>query len=229
MDTHYDIIHRAEVASTQEEAASAFRLSGRPVLVVADRQVRGRGRAGRAWIEPDVGMYASLSVVPAWPPHALSLIPLVAAVAARRSIASITGVEVDLKWPNDLLVGGHKVGGILVERSDGIVTVGCGVNLVWVDPPAYAAALLEGHPDEGVAMGMATSWVDAIVGWLDRPVDDWPRDEYVAACITLGHRIRWSDGEGIADGIDHAGALLVSGGGGRRRILSGDVHLLTES
>ncbi len=146
MDTHYDIIPIDEVASTQDEAANAFRAGHRPVLVVAGRQRSGRGRSGRAWLEPDVGMFASIAFTPAWSERDYPVIPLTAAVAVRRALADVTGVTPDLKWPNDLLVAERKIGGILVEASDGVITVGCGVNLWWREPPPFAAACATAVP-----------------------------------------------------------------------------------
>jgi BirA family transcriptional regulator, biotin operon repressor / biotin---[acetyl-CoA-carboxylase] ligase len=226
MATPYDIISMDEVASTQDAATVAFSASGDPVLVVADRQVSGRGRAGRVWLEPDVGMFASVACIPKWPESDFPRIPLAAAVAVRRALATETGLAPDLKWPNDLLIGDRKIGGILVEAAGGRFTAGCGVNLWWAEPPPFAAAVCAGGVDHGLATRLATRWADELLSIVLGPHEGFPLEEYRAACTTIGRRIRWTGGEGVAADVDDGGALIVVDDEGRHRVLAGDVHLL---
>jgi BirA family biotin operon repressor/biotin-[acetyl-CoA-carboxylase] ligase len=230
MATHYDIIQLERVASTQDAAAEAFDATGVPTLVVADRQLDGRGRSGRAWLEPDHAMFSSYAFDPDWPSADLPLIPLCAAVAVRAAILSETDRRVDLKWPNDLMLGGRKVGGILVEASDGTVVVGCGVNLAWDTPPPYADALLaspiEADAARSLASTIASRWVEGLRAIVAAGADRWPRSDFVEGCVTVGSRVAWDRGEGVATDVAEDGSLIVETGGGTVAILSGDVHLL---
>ena len=85
MDTHYDIVRLATVASTQDEARNKAADSGAPALVVAAEQTAGRGRQSRVWTQPNRGMFASLAFASEWDETDRTLIPLVAAVAMRRA------------------------------------------------------------------------------------------------------------------------------------------------
>lgn len=222
MDTHYAIVHLPEVASTQDVARQAVVTSGHAALVVGDRQVAGRGRDGRTWLEPDAGLFSSFAFRTEWPSATRSRIPLCAAVAVRRSLP----VAVDLKWPNDLLVDGRKVGGILVESDGDVVIVGCGLNLWWADAPPFAGAILAERPHTGINVALARAWVDALIAILSDGPDGWPLNEYEQACVTTGRSVRWSGGEGTAQGIREDGALIVATASGVEEVLSGDVHLL---
>lgn len=223
MDTQYDIVRRSSVASTQDVARDQFEESGTATLVIADRQLAGRGRADRDWLEPTAGMFSSFAFRPAWEPDGFGVIPLCAAIAVRRAIGD---TSVDLKWPNDLLIEGRKVGGILVEASGGAVVVGCGLNLWWDEPPEFAASLLASEPADGHAGRLARAWVDELLMVLSQPRTAWPIDEYRTACVTIGSRVQWGSSVGTALDIGPGGGLEVEGPDGVFEVLSGDVHLL---
>jgi BirA family transcriptional regulator, biotin operon repressor / biotin---[acetyl-CoA-carboxylase] ligase len=225
MDTHYASVVLSTAESTQDEAAARF--GGDPVLVVAEHQTRGRGRLDRAWMEPDRALFASLAFVPAWPVATWGLIPLVAALAMREAVADRVGVDVELKWPNDLIAGSGKVGGILVEASASRVVVGCGLNLWWVDPIPGAAALLDDDPGSVLATEIAAVWVQR---FLERMAADpalWGRHEYEAACTTMGQAVAFERASGIATGIEADGSLLVDTGEGVVAVYGGADHATT--
>lgn len=228
MATHYDIIHRRAVGSTQDVARDAARATGRPTLVIADRQTEGRGRQGRTWLQPDAAVFSSLSLRCSWPSDALALLPLATGVAVRSAIVDASGPAPDLKWPNDLITSSRKVGGILVEGADGQVTIGCGVNLRWDEPPDYAGAVFHDAVPNDAGQRIARGWVERILEVVDRGPDAWPRRDYEAACVTLDRRVRWDDGEGFARALDHSGGLVVDTPDGPRTLVSGDVHLLAD-
>ena len=102
-------------------------------VIVADLQTRGRGRQGRSWhSEPRTGLYISALLKPNLPPEKLSLITLMASVATASAIQQLASVTIKLKWPNDILLNGKKLAGILCECIPGIppaVIVGIGINL----------------------------------------------------------------------------------------------------
>jgi BirA family transcriptional regulator, biotin operon repressor / biotin---[acetyl-CoA-carboxylase] ligase len=199
-----EIVRVGSVASTQELARS------HPIgtAVVADHQQAGRGRLGRRWeAPPGTALLASFAM----PFHALA--PLVAGVAA----AEACGPQVRLKWPNDLLLGGRKLGGILVEAGGGRCVVGIGINLSWAPP---GAARLEADREVLLARLVAELerwWVVAAAEVLDA---------WRARSDTLGRQVRVELGaetfEGIAEAIAEDGSLIVGG----RTVAAGDVtHL----
>jgi BirA family biotin operon repressor/biotin-[acetyl-CoA-carboxylase] ligase len=224
MDTQYDIVTLATVASTQDEARTRFADTGTALLIVSGEQVAGRGRQGRQWAQPDRGMYASLAFTSVWALPDRTLIPLVAAVAMRRAIESSLSVDVGLKWPNDLMVENLKAGGILVEANGDVIVVGCGVNLWWGEPMTGAASLLEDDPGFDAAMTLADAWANSLLTLLDEGALMWPRTEYERASVTLGQEVHWDAGTGTAVGIAVDGALVVESDGERIDLHSGEVH-----
>lgn len=217
MDTPYSIEVLKETGSTQDDARALF--SGQPVLVVASEQTRGRGRGGATWKTAPCAVATSLALAPNWPSDRLSLISLIAGVAAARAI------ECELKWPNDVTRGGLKLGGILVEASDGIVVAGLGLNLWWPNPPSGVGAVYETDPGPSRRVRLARAWADQLLSLVEAGPDRWPRDEYRRHCGTLGQEITWEpDGYGTAVDIDSDGALVVETGSGRTRLPSGVVR-----
>ncbi len=224
MDTQYDIVTLDTVASTQDDARNRTADTGKPSLVVAREQVSGRGRQGRKWAQPDRGMYASLAFVSEWKVADRTLIPLVAAVAMRRAIDKKFRVDVGLRWPNDLMVEGLKVGGILIETSGDMIVVGCGVNLWWMEPMEGGTSLLSNDPGGDVAPRLAETWAGSVLGLFDAGASRWPRTEYEEASVTLGKDVHWDAGHGRAVGIASDGALVVDLDGELIELHSGEVH-----
>jgi len=199
-------VRLGSVGSTQDVARDL------PVgsVVVADHQTTGRGRLARTWeAQPGAGLYASFVVRP------VPLLSLAAGVAA----AEACGPAVRLKWPNDLLLGDRKLGGILIEVSADKAVVGVGINLSWA--PA-GAAMLEVPRDD-------------LLAGLKRLIDRWtaaPPSETLKAwralSETLGRRVRVELPdrvlEGMAQDVDENGSLIVDG----VPVSAGDViHLRT--
>lgn len=224
MATPYDIVRLASVGSTQDEARERFAATRVPTLVIADGQSDGRGRQGRGWMSPNRGMFASFSLVSEWANTDRTLLPLVTAVAVSNAVRTILGIELGLRWPNDLMVEGAKVGGILVEMSDDDVTVGCGLNLWWESPMVGAQGLLTDDPGEGVAFSLAEAWVGELIGYVGVGSREWPREAYEAASVTLGREIVWGDGEGRAVAIAPDGALVIDSDGDLIELRAGEVH-----
>src|SRR5439155_23352590 len=125
-----------ETDSTQHVARDLAR-AGAPegTIVIAERQTAGRGRLGRQWHSPTgLNLYCSIVLRPALPPGVVPQIALVAGTAAAAAIEAETGVRPAIKWPNDVLLGGRKIVGILVEMDSEVervhhVIAGIGVNL----------------------------------------------------------------------------------------------------
>ncbi|HEX5671460.1 MAG TPA: biotin--[acetyl-CoA-carboxylase] ligase [Acidimicrobiia bacterium] len=219
MATPYSVQTFDEVTSTQDLAASMAN-SG-PVLVVAGRQMAGRGRSGSQWLNAERAMAASLAFVPHWPRKDWSLIPLVAGLAA----AEVVGPECRLKWPNDLLIDATKVGGVLSEASGDLVITGCGLNLYWPDRPPGMAAIYPDDPGPLRHIDLARHWADALLNRLARGPGAWGRDDYVSRSATLGSLISWEPrGEGTAIDIGDDGALVVMTAEGEVRLTAGSVR-----
>jgi len=212
------------VGSTQDEARRRT-AEGTPRLVVAERQVAGRGRTGRIWQEAPRAMYASLAFVPSWPRKTWSRLTLVAGLAARRALAAATGVVVGLKWPNDLVVADGKLGGILTEADGDLVVIGCGLNLWWPDPPQGIAAAAALDPGPDLAAGIAGRWAEEVLAVATGDREAWGRAEYLTACVTLGTEISWDpDGAGRAVTVDDSGGLVVETATGVVTLTSGEVR-----
>jgi biotin-(acetyl-CoA carboxylase) ligase len=150
----------------------------------------------------------------------LPLISLLAGIAAGRVL------PIELKWPNDLMIGSNKVGGILVEGAGDVVTVGMGVNLWWPDPPEAMAGVFEDDPGDGLALRLAESWVAEMLALLDSGPEKWPVAEYRQKCQTLGRVISWKpDGAGTAIDVEPDGGLRVRRSNGTVEVIrTGEVR-----
>jgi BirA family biotin operon repressor/biotin-[acetyl-CoA-carboxylase] ligase len=205
------------VDSTQTEAADRF--SDRPVLVSALGQRTGRGRSGADWENADRSVAASLALQPEWP--MVARVTLVAGLAA----TDVLPDSISLKWPNDIMIGELKVGGILTEAADSVVVVGFGLNVFWASPPIGAGAVHESDPGEGHSHRIAERWAVSLLERIAAGPTAWGREEYLNRCSTIGRAIEWEpDGSGVAVGVDPDGALLVETAGGVQTLSSGEVR-----
>jgi BirA family biotin operon repressor/biotin-[acetyl-CoA-carboxylase] ligase len=213
----YDVVLLDSIASTQDEAGNRF--SRKPVLVVAAHQTGGRGRAGRPWQSAPRALAASLAFAPWWPLDTWGRLSLAAGVAARAVLG-----EVDLEWPNDLMVAGDKIGGVLLETEGQVVTAGLGVNLWWPSKPQGIGALHFDDPGAGLAVELAHRWAGDLLARVAAGPDRWGLDEYRAVCLTIGRSVRWEpDGRGLARDVAPSGELVVVTEAGERRLSSGEV------
>ena len=221
MATPLTAVHLDVVSSTQDEARQRF--AGRPVLVSAATQTAGRGRTGAGWETAPRALAVSLAWRPTWPAEAVARLTLVSALAALDGF----GGDVGVKWPNDLMVGDRKVGGILTERSGDVVVTGLGANLYWPQPPPGYGALHETDPGAAAAAHLAEAWGVRVLERAGAGPDEWGRSEYRARCLTIGRRIAWEpDGEGVAVGIAPGGGLIVVTGAGEVVLESGAVRVV---
>ncbi|HEX6994404.1 MAG TPA: biotin--[acetyl-CoA-carboxylase] ligase [Gammaproteobacteria bacterium] len=217
-------------------------------VAIADHQHAGRGRRGRCWTAPPgTCLCLSAATRTARAARELAALPLAAGVAARRAVRTACGVDVGLKWPNDLTWRGRKLGGILVEHKaggagDAHVVIGIGINVAV--PPAELGRLSDwpaGAVDLATATGgrptarvtLAAALVDELVALVETFEQDGFaafRDAFTAADVLLGREVIVDDGRtrsaGIARGVDADGALVVEAAdGSRRRVLAGDVSI----
>ena len=227
-----------ETASTNADVAERFRDGEQEGLVlVAEHQSAGRGRMGREWVAPArSSLTVSFLLVPGdVPAERWPWLPLLTGVAAAAAVRRVTGVEVDLKWPNDVLAGGQKLGGILLERVDhggaAAAVVGIGINCTQSAeelpvPEATSLALVTGGPVDRSAL------LGALVEELAARYDEWragggPATGLPGAVRTPGQEVRVAvpGGEvvGRAVDVDEAGRLVVRTDAGEEHLGAGDV------
>jgi BirA family transcriptional regulator, biotin operon repressor / biotin---[acetyl-CoA-carboxylase] ligase len=215
-------VHHRLVDSTNR-VARELAGAGAPhgTLVTADEQSAGRGRAERTWVAP-AGSSVLMTVVLRPAP---SLLPLRAAVA----VARICGPAAAIKWPNDVLLDGRKVCGILAEGrpQENWAALGIGLN-VTAAPPGFgerATCLAEAGDPRRVPEVLDTL-VAELDTWLGQP-QDAVLDAWRERDALRGSPVRWATGEGTAVGVDEGGALLVETEAGRVALDAGEVHLVT--
>lgn len=228
----------AETGSTNADLL-ALAAGGAPegLWLRAERQTSGRGRQGRAWQSPPGNFHGSTIVrLRAGDPAAATL-ALVAAVALEEAVAAhASGAPLTIKWPNDLLLGGAKLAGILLERADDAVVVGIGVNLAHhpddLDRPVTSLAAHGPAPD---AARFAETLAGGFAAWLARWRGEglaWVRDRWSARAHPAGTalQVHLPDGTSIAgafERLDGDGALILRlAHGGLRAIHAGDVFLI---
>ncbi len=237
------VSYREEVASTMDEAAGHAR-AGAPqgTLVVAEAQSQGRGRRGRNWSSiKHKGIYASLILRPTLAPQRASILTLLVAVSIAEVLRQEAGVECRIKWPNDIVVGSRKLGGILTELEAEIDTVHFAVLGFGLNVNTARSALPPGATSLKEETGSAHNRVELLQGIL-RAVERrylFLQQEGASALIaecrslstTLGRRVRvaFAKGElqGEATDIDEDGSLLVRQDTGLiEKVTAGDVwHL----
>jgi BirA family biotin operon repressor/biotin-[acetyl-CoA-carboxylase] ligase len=219
-------VHHRVTDSTNERAKE-LAAAGAPggTLVTADEQTAGRGRQGRVWTAP-AGSALLLSLLLRDLDERHALLPLAAAVA----VCDALPVDASIKWPNDVWIDGRKLAGILVEGrpQEGWAVLGVGVNVTTESFPADIADTATSLGLAGVSATPESVLADLLPGlarWLDAP-DQKVLSAWRSRDALKGKRVRWSDGEGIAEGIDDSGALLVQTANGRVTLEAGEVHLL---
>jgi BirA family biotin operon repressor/biotin-[acetyl-CoA-carboxylase] ligase len=237
-------LHQRSVSSTMSVAREEAE-SGAPhgLIVLADEQTAGRGRRGRAWVSPPGGLYLTIVLRPE--SDAVRRLAMVAPLAVCEAIDAVAGVRSSIKWPNDILIEGRKVGGILIDSrlSAGDVEyalVGIGVNLS-LDPLRHAEI-------RNIATSLAlesereVSREELLAAVLNRfekllaasRVNGDVYEAWRARLATLGRQVRAQSGdyleEGVAEDVDGEGNLLLRRADGSIAVISaGDVTLAGES
>ena len=233
----------ARTPSTQDVVRAAARAgAAEGWCCVAAEQTAGRGRQGRPWQAPAGG--ALLMSVLLRPRAAVAGgVPLAVGLAVADAVAKVSGVEVGLKWPNDVLAeDGGKLAGVLVEVEPGAaelaVVAGVGLNLhVEEFPAGVAGASLHRLAPDPVAVGWAAA-LAALLTALGRRLAQLDAGGVAAAAaawrgraVGLGSEVRVETPAGplagVATGIADDGALLLSTAAGELRVLAGDVHILS--
>lgn len=239
-------LHYRTEADSTNDLALALATGGEPegTAVLADMQRAGRGRRGRDWFSPpEAGLYLSVVVRPQRASRAIALVTLAAGVASARAIHAVTSLPMELKWPNDLVIGRpwRKMGGVLCEtaglgaRIDAVV-IGIGINLLQV---AYPREIADRATSIDAELGRPIERAPLVVALLgalkdvmthlhasatDRICDEWRQ---LAQAGLSGAPVRWTAQSvtrtGRARDIDRDGALLVDTDDGVERVIAGEV------
>jgi BirA family biotin operon repressor/biotin-[acetyl-CoA-carboxylase] ligase len=242
---HWRFVRLSAIDSTNEEARRRA-LAGDTghLWIVADEQTAGRGRRGRAWISPRGNLHASALMIDPCAPAVAAQLGFVAGVALARAARDLGGTEVGLKWPNDLMSCGSKCAGILVEGvglggGRAACVVGVGVNCVHApDGLGYATSRLTGVGGQAVGAGelferLVHRFGEALDAWRAGEAFDRIRAAWLDCASGLGERIAIQNGtgqrEGVFEGIDAAGRLLMRSEGGLDTIEAADLWLLPRS
>jgi BirA family biotin operon repressor/biotin-[acetyl-CoA-carboxylase] ligase len=240
----YRLIVRDEVASTMEEARRALG-DGDPgrLWIVARSQNAGRGRHGRQWGSPPGNLYASLLLVAPCEPALAPQLGFVAGLALHDAAASVTGLATPtlaLKWPNDLLIGGAKASGLLLEGENRAgrfsVVIGFGVNIASSpEGTPYPATHLSAHAAdasvERLLAALSDAWHRRFSAW-SLPGGFGPtRSAWLERAAYLGETITMRLPEGPVSGrflgLDASGRLELEMKAGRRLIDAGDLYFGT--
>ncbi len=239
-----------EIDSTNEEArrlGDAALAAGQdihPTWIVAERQSAGRGRHGRKWEDATGNLLCTLLIDPKCAPAKASELSFVTGLAVADAVDSLLGAfKAEIKWPNDVLLDGAKVSGILLESaagSDGAMgwlAIGVGINLKWFpDGTPYPATSLKAHgADISIEQGLS-----AFAAAMEARLQDWRTEGFApirAAWLkraknlggTITARLPGETLEGTFEGMDADGALLLKLGtdGPIRAITAGDVFFGT--
>lgn len=243
-------LHYEQTVDSTNRVAMELAGGGAPegTVVLADRQTAGRGRMQRSWQSPPgCNLYLSIILRPAIPPQEASQITLLSGVAVAEAISAVCPGRVGIKWPNDLLIGGRKVCGILAEsrmargKIDSVI-VGVGLNVNMERPdfdPAHretATSLREETGREHSREDLLLLLCERFEPWYEIFLRDGfgpVKEGWLARTEMAGKRLRilFHDEvcEGAFAGIDRDGALLIANEQGAvRRITAGDATIIKE-
>ncbi len=226
--------HLDQVDSTQAEARRLIAAGeAEGWAIVAAQQSAGRGRLSRAWLSPPGNLYVSLILRPPLPLAGWPQFASMAALAVAETLDRLQVAGVALKWPNDVLVAGRKIAGVLSESVSDYLVIGIGLNVNADVPPdlpdATSLKLVLGHAVD------LPSLLQALLGRLDNLLEDLDRGEslterWAARLQTLGRSVRVQSGErtivGVAERVTADGALVVRLTGGVEEVFhAADVTL----
>jgi BirA family biotin operon repressor/biotin-[acetyl-CoA-carboxylase] ligase len=234
------IIYFQSLPSTMDTAREEAR-RGAPegTVIIAGEQTGGRGRMQRAWLSPRGNIALSIILYPDI--ASLPYLIMMASLAVAHSIESATGLKTQIKWPNDILIGGKKVGGILIENevkgnkvAYSVTGIGINVDLKTTDynEISTTATSLKAETNKAVPKiklitSLLTEFERLYLLLPDtKPIYKAWRDRLV----TLGEKVRATSGnqtiEGIAEAVDESGALMIRGENGKlTKVVAGDVTL----
>ena len=227
------------VGSTMQEAAR-MAVAGCPAgtAVVAEEQTAGQGRHGHSWhSEPGAGLYVSVVLRLSLAPDSLPALTLALGLATAEAIALVCGISADLRWPNDVMIDGRKVAGILVQLADSVATAGIGVNVNHAAfPPELAVQATSLRQAAGATQSredLLIALLPAIDSFTKMLVEGGPRpvlDMFTRhSSYARGRRVRVEQPggvlEGVTAGLNPSGFLILrADDGSESLILAGGVR-----
>ncbi|MDO5294642.1 MAG: biotin--[acetyl-CoA-carboxylase] ligase [bacterium] len=240
-----ELLYYEEIDSTNNKAKQLGNEGDqRQLLLLADVQTAGRGRRGRSWSNPKgTNIAMSYKLHPEIAPQNASRITLVAALALVETIRQVTGLEAKIKWPNDIVINGHKVCGILTEmssESDFIhyVVVGIGINVNGEEFPEEikeiaTSLFLQGEEKvdrAAIVVGVIKAFEKYYKLFLETEDLTSMMDQYNSFLVHNGHQVKIINGtdtlDGVAEGINKKGSLLVRlSDGTLKEVISGEVSV----
>jgi len=243
LEIGHRVIHYFQAESTNSVAMElAARGAAHGTVVVAEEQTAGRGRFGRTWYsERSSGIYVSILLRPPLPPSAAPVLTLAAGVAAHDAVSGATGLATDIRWPNDLLVNGKKVSGILTEMSAELdrlhaVVLGIGINVNHQQMPPELAEIATSLRIAGGRAYPRSKILVALLKEVDRHyrlllvegngaiVTRWEAASSFARSKRITVRTGSEQLVATTAGLDHSGALRIRRDDGRQELLvSGEV------
>jgi BirA family biotin operon repressor/biotin-[acetyl-CoA-carboxylase] ligase len=238
-DLEQKIHYFPEIGSTMDAARELAKKGAEEgTIVIAEAQTRGRGRLSRQWLSPEGGIYFTLILRPRISPAYAPRINLMAAIAVAATIRKLFGLKAELKWPNDVLIKGKKVSGILAEMDAemdvvNFVNVGIGINAnnSFTRFEETATSLKDALGREISRRQFLSALLLEIHRWLPLLMEAALLEEWKKLSVTLNKNVRiMSLGEeaiGQAMDVDATGALILKGkDGSLRTVLVGDcIHL----
>lgn len=236
----YHLLSFDSLDSTNEEAKRLAKGGGcHGAVIWAKRQEAGKGRLGRKWVSEEGNLFVSILLKPEKPLAEFSQLSFVAGVAALESVKPLlpNGKALQCKWPNDLLLSGRKIGGILLEsfqcESGAWVAVGVGINVESAPPKTeFPATCLK---DAGVELVSAKIILSRFIHHFIESYNAWDakgfapvRKQWLQSAWGVGDRLRarmeGGEVEGVFEGIDAHGSLLLTLDNGKKQhILAADI------
>lgn len=236
----FDIRFYDSLGSTQDEARRLAH-AGAPhgTVVTAYEQTAGRGRHGRYWVSPPGNVHLSILLRLDLPPSRVAELGFVAALAVADAADAYVPGRAALKWPNDVLVDGAKISGILIEHAEDAAIIGIGLNVLHVPERApYPVTSLQAlvHREGAEEDGEVDAAREVLLEALARRLDAWQSDgfarvraDWLRRAHPSGTRLHVSTQAGVIEGcffgLADDGALLLDTAGGVRRLLVGDVSI----
>ena len=239
-----EVRYLPECGSTNAYVKEHFEEFGPVGAVYTTNQTAGRGRLGRTWVNAE-GKALYYTVAIREPLAQPATLPLLASLAVRRQLSLRYGVECQIKWPNDLLLNGKKIVGILCESvSYGYQQQGrgilCGIGINLAQPQEYFDAAGLPHGTSLALQGVPVD-MDTDPEWLAQYMTDFGfdralytyeaegfapyRERYKALCVNLGRRVTYDGGAGTAVDVDDEGRLIVRDETGDTRVFTGEVSV----
>ena len=229
-------IHKPTSISTNDDAINySLDANGQKFVIFADAQTNGRGRRGRSWIGLKGNLFASLGV--SMPLSACGALTFITSLALVQSILSLSPhQQVSIKWPNDVLIKGQKLSGILIEKGKGdYLIVGVGVNIKEIPNSSEVMYPTTSLYQEGVIIDKE-DFLDLFLHKFDFLIQEFMqngfapiREKWLKYAKGLGDEIRimqeQTEKRGVFSGVDENGLLLLTRNGKIEKISTGDVFL----